>query len=233
MTAPRFKGDPPTHFASPLLEDAGVPHLFTTRHFPGVTAFRDPHPPLGDPAWPLLDAHGLARSPAAFLKQVHGATVIQARAGGLAGEPACTRLDDRRPVHLLEKSRRAPSQTVRVEQRPRGITERRMRIAEGRDAGEVARGEEMRHAGVLEERRGEVRGRIALEARRGHASTIVSRDTMRSCATRRSAPATRAEAGTVRGATTSCTGCRPIADWSATMPSTSPSARPRRAASRS
>src|SRR5262249_16858333 len=96
MTAPRFKGDPPTHFASPLLEDAGVPHLFTTRHFPGVTAFRDPHPPLGDPAWPLLDAHGLARSPAAFLKQAHGApallkegqgaTVSEGRAGGLAGE---------------------------------------------------------------------------------------------------------------------------------------------------
>ena len=24
MTAPRFQGDPPTHFLSPLLEDAGV-----------------------------------------------------------------------------------------------------------------------------------------------------------------------------------------------------------------
>src|SRR5262249_61856879 len=88
MSAPRFEGDPPTHFVSPLLEDAGVPHLFTTRHFPGVTAFRDPHPPLADPARPLLDAHGLARSPVAFLKQVHGAKVIQARAGGLAGEAA-------------------------------------------------------------------------------------------------------------------------------------------------
>src|SRR5262245_55218327 len=86
MTAPRFEGDPPTHFVSPLLEDAGVPHLFTTRHFPGVTAFRDPHPPLGDPARPLLDANGLARSPAAFLKQMHGAKVIQACRGGLAGE---------------------------------------------------------------------------------------------------------------------------------------------------
>src|SRR5215510_1455953 len=86
MTAPRFEGDPPTHFVSPLLEDAGVPHLFTTRHFPGVTAFRDPYPPLGDPARPLLDANGLARSPAVFLKQMHGAKVIQAGRGGLAGE---------------------------------------------------------------------------------------------------------------------------------------------------
>jgi len=86
MTAPRFEGDPPTHFLSPLLEDAGVPHLFTTRHFPGVTAFRDPQPPLGESARPLLDAHGLAGSPAAFLKQVHGAQVIRACEGGLAGQ---------------------------------------------------------------------------------------------------------------------------------------------------
>src|SRR5215831_15584881 len=85
MTAPRFEGEPPTHFLSPPLEDAGVPHLFTTRHFPGVTAFRDPEPPLGESARPLLEAHGLAGSPAAFLKQVHGATVIRAGAGGLVG----------------------------------------------------------------------------------------------------------------------------------------------------
>ena len=85
MTAPRFEGEPPTHLLSPLLEDAGVPHLFTTRHFPGVTAFRDPEPPLGESARPLLEAHGLAGSPAAFLKQVHGATVIRAGAGGLVG----------------------------------------------------------------------------------------------------------------------------------------------------
>ena len=57
MTAPRFQGDPPTHFLSPLLEDAGVPHLFTTRNFPGVTAFRDPFPPLGPEAQPLLVEH--------------------------------------------------------------------------------------------------------------------------------------------------------------------------------
>jgi YfiH family protein len=86
MTAPRFEGDPPTHFLSPLLEEAGVPHLFTTRHFPGVTAFRDPFPPLGEAARPLLGACGLAGKPAAFLKQVHGAQVVAVRDGGLAGQ---------------------------------------------------------------------------------------------------------------------------------------------------
>jgi len=86
MTAPRFQGDPPTHFLSPLLEDAGVPHLFTTRSFPGVTAFRDPFPPLGPEAQPLLAKHGLGAEPAAFLKQVHGAQVLRATVGGCAGK---------------------------------------------------------------------------------------------------------------------------------------------------
>jgi len=85
MTALRFQGDPPTHFLSPLLEGAGVPHLFTTRNFPGVTAFRDPFPPLGPDATPLLADCGLAAEPAAFLKQVHGADVIRATAGGCVG----------------------------------------------------------------------------------------------------------------------------------------------------
>jgi purine-nucleoside/S-methyl-5'-thioadenosine phosphorylase / adenosine deaminase len=85
MTDPRLEGDPPTHFRSPLLEEAGLPHLFTTRNFPGVTAFRDPYPPLGSDAQPLLAENGLGSQPAAFLKQVHGAAVIHASAGGLAG----------------------------------------------------------------------------------------------------------------------------------------------------
>src|SRR5215468_6338608 len=86
MAALRLEGDPPTHLTSPLLEDAGVPHLFTTRHFPGVTAFREPFPPLGDEAMPLLTAHGLGGQPAAFLKQVHGAEVVRATAGGCVGK---------------------------------------------------------------------------------------------------------------------------------------------------
>ena len=85
MTTPRFQGDPPSHFLSPLLEGAGVPHLFTTRNFPGVTAFRDPFPPLGPDATPLLADCGLAAEPAAFLKQVHGADVLRATQGGCVG----------------------------------------------------------------------------------------------------------------------------------------------------
>jgi polyphenol oxidase len=85
MTAPTFQGDPPTHFTSPFLDGAGLPHLFTTRNFPGVTAFREPFPPLGAEALPLLEAHGLGAEPAAFLKQRHGAEVIRATAGGCAG----------------------------------------------------------------------------------------------------------------------------------------------------
>jgi YfiH family protein len=85
MTAPGFQGDPPTHFVSPLLEEAGVPHLFTTRNFPGVTAFREPFPPLGPDARPLLESFGLAAEPPAFLKQVHGADVIRATEGGCVG----------------------------------------------------------------------------------------------------------------------------------------------------
>jgi len=86
MSLPRFEGDPPTHFRSPLLESRGLPHLFTTRHFPGVTAFREPPPPLGADAQPLLDALGLGRAPAAFCRQVHGAAVLTVSEGGLAGE---------------------------------------------------------------------------------------------------------------------------------------------------
>src|SRR3970040_1134728 len=85
MTAPRFQGAPPTPFVSPLLEGAGVPHLFTTRNFPGVTAFREPFPPLGPEAQPLLAGCGLGTEPAAFLKQVHGADVIRATEGGCGG----------------------------------------------------------------------------------------------------------------------------------------------------
>ncbi len=85
MTAPRFQGDPPTHLRSPLLDEAGLPHLFTTRHFPGVTAFKEPRAPLGPDAQPLLASLGLGAAPAAFLRQVHGAAVIRAAGGGCVG----------------------------------------------------------------------------------------------------------------------------------------------------
>jgi len=85
MTPSRFQGDPPTHLRSLLLDEAGLPHLFTTRSFPGVTAFKEPFPPLGPEAGPLLAEFGLAAAPAAFLKQVHGAEVIRAAGSGCVG----------------------------------------------------------------------------------------------------------------------------------------------------
>jgi YfiH family protein len=86
MNAPRFDGDPPTHYRSALLDEVGLPHLFTTRHFPGVTAFREPAPPLGVEAKPLLDANGLGADAPAFLKQVHGAAALLVDQGGMAGQ---------------------------------------------------------------------------------------------------------------------------------------------------
>ncbi len=86
MTLPIFRGEPPSHYLSPLLEEAGLPHLFTTRHFPGISAFREPGPPLGVGAQALLEANALAVQPSAFLKQVHGASVAHVSDGGHAGQ---------------------------------------------------------------------------------------------------------------------------------------------------
>lgn len=69
---------------SRLLEDSGLPHLFTTRHFPGVVRPTGLRPPFGPEAAPLLAAHGLG-APVAFARQVHGAAVLRAERGGLAG----------------------------------------------------------------------------------------------------------------------------------------------------
>jgi len=77
--------DPPRYLTSPLLTRAGLPHLFTTRHFPGVTSPRDPGPPFDAAAVALLAPLGLAAEPAAFARQVHGAEVIAANGSGLAG----------------------------------------------------------------------------------------------------------------------------------------------------
>lgn len=82
--APRFHDEPPRFVTSRLLEDSGLPHLFTTRHFPGVVKPTELRPPFGPEAAPLLAPRGLA-VPAAFARQVHGATVLRAERGGLAG----------------------------------------------------------------------------------------------------------------------------------------------------
>jgi YfiH family protein len=84
----RYHGDPPLFVTSPLLSGAGLPHLFSTRHFPGVRPWRDAAGPFEQSALDLLEARGLGhgeREPIAFLRQVHGASVIVAERGGLVG----------------------------------------------------------------------------------------------------------------------------------------------------
>ena len=76
---------PALYLTSRLLGEAGLPHLFTTRHFPGVTSPRDPGSPFDPRAVTLLAELGIAREPAAFLRQVHGADAIAVERGGLAG----------------------------------------------------------------------------------------------------------------------------------------------------
>jgi YfiH family protein len=82
---PRFVGDPPLYLTSALLADAGLSHLFTTRHFPGVAPPAEPSSPVGRDAIPLLAERGLARAPVAFLSQVHGAQAVRVERGGPAG----------------------------------------------------------------------------------------------------------------------------------------------------
>ena len=97
---------------SPLLEAHGLPHLFTTRHFPGTTLPTEPRRPFGPEAQPLLAEHGLQAEPA-YLRQVHGPAVIEVDRGGLAGQadalatghpglPLCISTADCLPVVLFD-----------------------------------------------------------------------------------------------------------------------------------
>ena len=73
---------------SPLLERAGLPHFFTTRHFPGIAGSGDSPDVFTAEAHSLLAERGLAAAPA-FLRQVHGADVMVAdRAGRLGAADA-------------------------------------------------------------------------------------------------------------------------------------------------
>src|SRR5437867_11120646 len=81
---PRFHGEPPRYLTSPLLTRAGLPHLFTTRHFPGIMPWRDPAGPFEERALELLARRGLGDAAVAFLRQVHGAKVLTARWACLA-----------------------------------------------------------------------------------------------------------------------------------------------------
>ena len=97
---------------SPLLDAHGLPHLFTTRHFPGVTLPKEPRRPFGPEAAPLLAGRRLEGEPA-FLRQVHGPAVIEVDRAGLAGQadalatdrpglPLCISTADCLPVVLFD-----------------------------------------------------------------------------------------------------------------------------------
>src|SRR5262245_65213969 len=66
------------YLVSPVLAAAGLPHVFTTRHFPGVTSPRDPGSPFDAVALDLLGRVGVPATQPAFLRQVHGADVLAA-----------------------------------------------------------------------------------------------------------------------------------------------------------
>lgn len=80
----RREEEPPYFVTSPLLTAHGLPHLFTTRHFPGVSRPTAPRPPFGAESRGLLTSRGLGGEPA-FARQVHGADVVEVERGGFAG----------------------------------------------------------------------------------------------------------------------------------------------------
>jgi len=82
---PPDEPEAPRFLVSPLLAAAGLPHLFTTRHFPGVTLPRDPGSPFDAAALRVLAELGVTGGDPAFLRQVHGADVLVAERHGLLG----------------------------------------------------------------------------------------------------------------------------------------------------
>ncbi|HVQ75209.1 MAG TPA: polyphenol oxidase family protein [Candidatus Binatia bacterium] len=88
--------------ASPLLAAAGVVHLFSTRHFPVIGSPVGEGGPFGPAARAAIGEHGLDAERIAFARQVHGAAVAVARAGGRLG-PADVVITDRPglPVAVL------------------------------------------------------------------------------------------------------------------------------------
>jgi YfiH family protein len=83
---PRSHGEPLRYLTSGLLAHAGVPHLFSTRHFPGVRVWRDPRGPFDTTALAQVDRGGLPAEGFAFARQVHGAARLVATQAGLQGQ---------------------------------------------------------------------------------------------------------------------------------------------------
>ena len=75
-------GEPPTYFRFSGLAALGLPHITTTRHFPGVTASAEPTAPFNADARPALRAANLDGARLSYLKQVHGAEALAAPLGG-------------------------------------------------------------------------------------------------------------------------------------------------------
>ncbi len=82
----RYHGHPPRYLTSPLLARVGLPHLFSTRHFPGVRAWKDPRGPFDASALAPVDRGGLPAEGFAFARQVHGADLVVATRGGSLGQ---------------------------------------------------------------------------------------------------------------------------------------------------
>jgi YfiH family protein len=78
----RSHGDPVTHFTFASFEKAGVPHLTTTRHCPGVTPSNLATGPFDDGARGVLASAGLDYGRLAWAKQVHGNAVARVGARG-------------------------------------------------------------------------------------------------------------------------------------------------------
>ena len=79
-------GEPPTHFRFSGLAALGLPHITTTRHFPGVTSPAEPTGPFTAEAQQALRKANLDATRLSYLKQVHGAEALRApRGGGYAG----------------------------------------------------------------------------------------------------------------------------------------------------
>src|SRR5215470_12402668 len=75
-------GEPPTHFRFSGLAALGLPHVTTTRHFPGVTASSEPTAPFTDEGRRALKTADLDGTRLSYLKQVHGAEALRAPTGG-------------------------------------------------------------------------------------------------------------------------------------------------------
>jgi YfiH family protein len=81
-------GAPPLYLTVPTLQRLGVPHAVTSRHCPGIAPFTEPitadrvRGPFGPAAAPVLAGAGLEPHRIAFARQVHGADLAEAPAGG-------------------------------------------------------------------------------------------------------------------------------------------------------